>query len=298
MRKVLLVEDENLIRRGLLYKVDWSQVNCAVAGEAATGEEGLEKIRSLHPDIVITDIRMPDMDGLTLQRETEVLWPHIHFVFLSGFDDFQFIHQASKSPLYHGYLLKMEGDEVVLNKIDQEIAQCAAEARAELEQGEMQRRYARMQGFLQRAALEGFVRGGGSWQQIQHSLPNLEMTLDPTRPVAMVLGKDTAAEATEHLQSLMLADNILAAQFPQLVFESLMPESGTFVWLLQGAAPENPPATNYLYAVFEALQQQLSDTANCPVSVVVGNAGPFENLAEQYSLLNRIYRMVDQMQKR
>lgn len=66
---------------------------------------------------------------------------------MSGFDDFQFIHQASKSPLYHGYLLKMEGDEVVLNKIDQEIAQCAAEARAELEQGEMQRRYARMQGF-------------------------------------------------------------------------------------------------------------------------------------------------------
>lgn len=138
------------------------------------------------------------------------------------------------------------------------------------------------------------MRGGGSWQQIQHSLPNLEMTLDPTRPVAMVLGKDTVAEATEHLQSLMLADNILAAQFPQLVFESLMPESGTFVWLLQGAAPENPPATNYLYAVFEALQQQLSDTANYPVSVVVGNAGPFENLAEQYSLLNRIYRMVDQ----
>lgn len=193
-----------------------------------------------------------------------------------------------------GICSKWKADEVVLNKIDQEIAQCAAEARAELEQGEMQRRYARMQGFLQRAALEGFVRGGGSWQQIQHSLPNLEMTLDPTRPVAMVLGKDTAAEATEHLQSLMLADNILAAQFPQLVFESLMPESGTFVWLLQGAAPENPPATNYLYAVFEALQQQLSDTANCPVSVVVGNAGPFENLAEQYSLLNRIYRMVDQ----
>ena len=52
MRKVLLVEDENLIRRGLLYKVDWSQVNCAIAGEAATGEEGLEKIRSLHPDTV------------------------------------------------------------------------------------------------------------------------------------------------------------------------------------------------------------------------------------------------------
>ena len=58
MRKVLLVEDENLIRRGLLYKVDWAQVNCAIAGEAATGEEGLEKIRSLHPDIVITKYKI------------------------------------------------------------------------------------------------------------------------------------------------------------------------------------------------------------------------------------------------
>ena len=68
------------------------------------------------------------------------------FRVLSGFDDFQFIHQASKSPLYHGYLLKMEGDEVVLNKIDQEIAQCAAEARAELSRRKCSA-YARMQGF-------------------------------------------------------------------------------------------------------------------------------------------------------
>lgn len=294
MQTLLLVDDEPNIVEGLASQFEGRYGGDVIVLKSFSGLHALSILQNNKVDVVLSDIRMPDMDGLALQRETEVLWPHIHFVFLSGFDDFQFIHQASKSPLYHGYLLKMEGDEVVLNKIDQEIAQCAAEARAELEQGEMQRRYAHMQGFLQRAALEGFVRGGGSWQQIQHSLPNLEMTLDPTRPVAMVLGKDTAAEATEHLQSLMLADNILAAQFPQLVFESLMPESGTFVWLLQGAAPENPPATNYLYAVFEALQQQLSDTANCPVSVVVGNAGPFENLAEQYSLLNRIYRMVDQ----
>lgn len=255
MQTLLLVDDEPNIVEGLASQFEGRYGGDVIVLKSFSGLHALSILQNNKVDVVLSDIRMPDMDGLTLQRETEALWPHIHFVFLSGFDDFQFIHQASKSPLYHGYLLKMEGDEVVLNKIDQEIAQCAAEARAELEQGEMQRRYARMQGFLQRAALEGFVRGGGSWQQIQHSLPNLEMTLDPTRPVAMVLGKDTAAEATEHLQSLMLADNILAAQFPQLVFESLMPESGTFVWLLQGAAPENPPATNYLYAVFEALQQ-------------------------------------------
>ena len=66
MLKVLLVEDENLIRRGLQYKMDWTEVNCVVVGEAATGQEGLTQIKALRPDIVITDIRMPDMDGLEI----------------------------------------------------------------------------------------------------------------------------------------------------------------------------------------------------------------------------------------
>lgn len=66
MLKVLLVEDENLIRRGLQYKMDWTEVNCVVVGEAATGQEGLTQIKALRPDIVITDIRMPDMDGLEM----------------------------------------------------------------------------------------------------------------------------------------------------------------------------------------------------------------------------------------
>ena len=66
MKKVLLVEDENLIRRGLKFQMDWTAVNCVVAGEAASGQEGLEQIQNLQPDIVITDIRMPDMDGLEM----------------------------------------------------------------------------------------------------------------------------------------------------------------------------------------------------------------------------------------
>ena len=65
MKKVLLVEDENLIRRGLKFQMDWTAVNCVVAGEAASGQEGLEQIQNLQPDIVITDIRMPDTVSYT-----------------------------------------------------------------------------------------------------------------------------------------------------------------------------------------------------------------------------------------
>ena len=93
MLKVLLVEDENLIRRGLQYKMDWTEVNCVVVGEAATGQEGLTQIKALRPDIVITDIRMPDMDGLEMLREGRAVCP-FHAIIISGYGEFDYAQQA------------------------------------------------------------------------------------------------------------------------------------------------------------------------------------------------------------
>lgn len=104
MLKVLLVEDENLIRRGLQYKLDWTEVNCVVAGEAATGQEGLSQIRALRPDIVITDIRMPDMDGLEMLREGRTVCP-FHAIIISGYSEFDYAQQAIRLGVAE-YLLK------------------------------------------------------------------------------------------------------------------------------------------------------------------------------------------------
>ena len=64
MLKVVVVEDEELVRRGIVLAVDWASVDCVVVGEASNGEEGLEVIRRYHPDLVITDIKMPKLDGI------------------------------------------------------------------------------------------------------------------------------------------------------------------------------------------------------------------------------------------
>lgn len=159
MQTILIVDDEPNIVEGLASQLQQNYGDRAIVLRAYSGTHALSILRENQVDVVLSDICMPDLDGLSLMEETESLWPRAHFIFLSGFDDFQYIHRASKSPLYRGYLLKMEGDEVVLQKVDQEIRLCEEEARAELEQEEARRQVERMQAFLQRAALESVLPG-------------------------------------------------------------------------------------------------------------------------------------------
>ena len=68
MIRVLMVDDEPLVRRGIVAGVDWAALGCEVVGEAQSGEEGLELARRLKPELIITDIRMPKMDGITMMN--------------------------------------------------------------------------------------------------------------------------------------------------------------------------------------------------------------------------------------
>ena len=66
MYKVVVVEDEEIARKGIIFTINWDALNCMIAGEAANGEEGAEVIRRLSPDIIVTDLKMPRMDGVEM----------------------------------------------------------------------------------------------------------------------------------------------------------------------------------------------------------------------------------------
>lgn len=93
MLKVLLVEDEAVIRRGLRFQMDWTAVGCTVVGEASDGERGLELISSLQPDIVITDIRMQGMDGLEMLAAGKKIH-QFDAVIISGYGEFDYAKKA------------------------------------------------------------------------------------------------------------------------------------------------------------------------------------------------------------
>ena len=88
MYRVILVDDERLIIRGLSSVVPWGELGCEIAGVAYDGRTGLELIRSLHPDIVLTDIRMPNMDGLTMLAALHSEYPEIQTAVLTAYRDF------------------------------------------------------------------------------------------------------------------------------------------------------------------------------------------------------------------
>ena len=105
MLKTFLVEDEVVIREMIKKTIPWEQYGFELAGEAADGEMALPLILKSKPDLLITDIKMPFMDGLTLCRLVKKELPDIRIVILSGYDDFNYAKQAISIGV-EDYLLK------------------------------------------------------------------------------------------------------------------------------------------------------------------------------------------------
>ncbi|MBP1966185.1 response regulator transcription factor [Paenibacillus aceris] len=124
MLKVLVVEDEEIIRRGLVHTVDWLSMGCTVVGDAGDGQEGLQLIQQLRPDLVITDIRMPVMNGIEMVEQALRIFP-LHSIILTSYSEFEYAKRAISLKVFE-YLLKPV-DEVklagVIENIKREIRQ-------------------------------------------------------------------------------------------------------------------------------------------------------------------------------
>ena len=105
MYSILLVDDEQYIRQSIIELVQWEKKGFYILGEASNGEEALELMEKNVPDILITDIRMPVMDGIELSRRIREKHPSVKIVFLSGHDDFDYAVSGIKLNIIE-YLLK------------------------------------------------------------------------------------------------------------------------------------------------------------------------------------------------
>ncbi|MGG1520058.1 response regulator [Paenibacillus oryzisoli] len=111
--RLLIVDDEVIIRRGLCTVIDWKELGLELLPAAESAEEALERILAEKPHIVLTDIRMPGMDGIQLAAEIKKLLPDTEVVILTGYDDFSYAQQALRGGVTD-YLLKTSRPEEIM----------------------------------------------------------------------------------------------------------------------------------------------------------------------------------------
>lgn len=107
MYRIMIVDDEPLILAGIASMLEWEQYGCRIVGKATNGQQALDKMEELRPDIVITDIKMPAMDGLTLMKEAkEKEYPAV-FILLTNLEEFSLAREAVRLGAVD-YLVKLE----------------------------------------------------------------------------------------------------------------------------------------------------------------------------------------------
>ena len=94
MLKVLVVEDEEMIRKGIVLAVDWAALDCVVVGEASNGEEALAAVERYAPSLIITDLKMPKMDGIEMLRQLRERGNRAYVIILTAYDSFSYAQSA------------------------------------------------------------------------------------------------------------------------------------------------------------------------------------------------------------
>lgn len=141
MYKLMIVEDEKWEREGLRDFIDWNSIGIDVAGCACNGMEGVRMAELLKPDIILTDIMMPKMDGIQMANKIRAFLPNTKIIILSGYDDFQYAKQTFSFQAF-AYILKPIAKEKIEKAIFNVLRVLDIEKKRDIEMEALNKRWA------------------------------------------------------------------------------------------------------------------------------------------------------------
>lgn len=176
MLRTFLVEDEVIIRENIKRMVSWEKYGFELVGEAADGEMALPLIRKSRPDILITDIKMPFMDGLTLSKLVKKEIPNIKIVILSGYDDFNYAKQAISIGV-EDYLLKPITKNALLERLEEIRNHCEDEKTQQEYYEKFRMEMQEYEQYASRDFFENLVRGNMNVEEIYRRADKLNIDI-------------------------------------------------------------------------------------------------------------------------
>jgi two-component system response regulator YesN len=297
MTRLLLVDDEKEIL-DWLYELFQEAPDLELdVYKALSGYEALDILARTKIDIVVSDIKMPGMGGLQLFEQIRSRWPLCRVVFLTGYNEFDYVYAAIK---YEGvsYLLKTEEDEVILGEVKKAIADLEKSAQNRELMERVRRYMEEARPFLQRGLILSLIldpsRGAALTQAM---LDELGIPLKRERPVLLAAGrfdrfpdKATPAFGFRMAASLTVkAEELMGGNF---AFASMIHQSNIdVVWLLQPKTEERAAAAYVplLAGALEALQDYSRAALGLPVSFVYATTySGWEQIEESYATLSQL----------
>ena len=266
MLKVLVIDDEKLVRQMVMSCIDWEEIGLEICGEASSGRMGMELVEELHPDMVFIDVRMPGMDGLTCSRLILEQHPQIKVMILSGHSEFEYASEGIRIGVFD-YLLKP------INEV--ELRKAAMKARdAILEERDHRKEFERYREELKKHAeyirdrqLAALIRGKAPEQYIE-SLAYFGVNLkEGIYQVALVnLGLDTE-KVTEEEKILrkMHIRTIVADYYGDMPGIFVVDSGSSWMIIL------NNEKEDAIYSNGEELQRYLENNTGTGICLGVGN---------------------------
>lgn len=146
MYKVVLIDDEKVVLEGLNKMIDWEGMGCRVVGQADDGKMGLDLIGELRPDIILTDIRMPKLDGLEMINRIKDKVKDAQIIILTGFRDFEYAQRGISLGVFR-FLLKPTRKQDIIGAVNEAIVDIEENRKRDKEFKELQEQVSKFYGF-------------------------------------------------------------------------------------------------------------------------------------------------------
>ena len=284
MPRVFLVEDESTIRSTLRDTVPWEQLGYTFVGEATDGEMALPLIGTTHPDVLITDIKMPLMDGLSLSKLVLKEFPNTKIIIISGYDDFEYARQAIEIGVEQ-YLLKPITKANLMNVLREVKEKIEQEQEQRNYQAQFQRDSQEYEQFARRSFIEQVVAGKLSVQQIYEDAGRLGLEL---KAQSYCIALFSAMGETYSDTDARVREDLLGHFMKHPEYLLLRWNLSTYMLLIMG---EKSRMDSYIQSCIAAITNRYSVyDGTKPWYVAVGmTAGRLSQLPECYEDVSRLW---------
>ncbi len=302
MNRLLIVDNEDYVVEGLLEVFrQLPHLDLEPVG-AYSAREALDWLKRTKIDIVVSDIRMPGMDGLTLQREIARYWPRCKLVFLSGFNDFDYVQQAIRGGAID-YVLKTDGDERLIEAVEKALEKLKDEIEIQQLIDKSKQQMKAASEALQQDFIRQLLHGERlAERELARQFDDLRLPLQSAMSVLPVVCRiDEWKEELSHYDRYLLLYSIrnIAGEYLDATVVSLSVPLDPYnvLWLIQpkGLHPDSPPRVRedtwsmivrFLQGTFELIQGACKDLLKLELSVALSDAPTtWEGLGRKFAAL-------------